>query len=78
VNRGLGTGPKTAAGRATILAANTKHGRYKGWRQRRANERYYRRENKREMKDVNEAREASFFAGETIGGLDGALVGIFT
>ena len=30
---GLNTGPKTAAGRAVISAANTKHGRYKNWRE---------------------------------------------
>ena len=31
---GLSTGPKTLAGRAAISAANTKHGRYKNWREK--------------------------------------------
>ena len=35
---GLSTGPKTAAGRAAISAANTKRGRYKNWREKQAKE----------------------------------------
>ena len=31
----LSTGPRTKEGRARIAAANTKHGRYKGWRESR-------------------------------------------
>ena len=34
----LSTGPKTAAGRARIAAANTKHGRFVGWRAHRERE----------------------------------------
>ena len=56
---GLSTGPKTAEGRAAISAANTKHGRYKNWREKQAKERYYRGEIKRVMR---EAREAGLFA----------------
>ena len=48
---GLSTGPKTPAGKATISAANTKHGRYKNWREKRAKERYYRGEIKRVMRE---------------------------
>ena len=44
---GLGTGPKTPAGRAAISAASTKHARYKNWREKQAKERYYRGEIKR-------------------------------
>jgi hypothetical protein len=55
---GLSTGPKTPEGRAAILAANTKHGRYKNWREKRAKEKYYRVEIKRVMR---EAREAAIF-----------------
>jgi hypothetical protein len=33
---GLSTGPKTAAGKARIAAAQFKHGRYVNWRERRA------------------------------------------
>ena len=54
----LSTGPKTAAGREAISAANTKHGRYKNWREKQAKEQYYRREIKRLMK---QAREAGLF-----------------
>ena len=46
---GLSTGPRTSAGRAAISAANTKHGRYKNWREKRAKERYYQGEIKRVM-----------------------------
>ena len=52
---GLSTGPKTAAGRAAISAANTKHGRYKNWREKQAKERYYRGEIKRVMEEAREA-----------------------
>jgi hypothetical protein len=55
---GLSTGPKTPEGRAAILAANTKHGRYKNWREKRAKEKYDRVELKRVMR---EAREAAIF-----------------
>lgn len=54
---GLSTGPKTVAGKAAISAANTKHGRYKNWREKQAKERYYRGEIKRVMRG---AREAGF------------------
>jgi len=53
---GLSTGPKTAAGRAAISSANTKHGRYKNWREKQAKERYYRAEIKRVMREAREAR----------------------
>ena len=49
---GLSTGPKTPEGRAAISAANTKHGRYKNWRERQAKERYYRGEIKRLMREA--------------------------
>ena len=52
---GLSTGPKTPEGRAAILAANTKHGRYKNWREKRAKETYYRGEIKRVMREAREA-----------------------
>ena len=52
---GLSTGPKTHAGRAAISAANTKHGRYKNWREKRAKEKYYRGEIKRVMREAREA-----------------------
>ena len=55
---GLSTGPKTAAGKAAISSANTKHGHYKNWREKRAKEQYYRGEIKRVMQ---EAREAGLF-----------------
>ena len=58
---GLSTGPKTVEGRAAISAANTKHGRYKNWREKRAIEKYYQGEIKRVMK---EAREAGLLAGK--------------
>ena len=51
---GLSTGPKTAEGRAAISAANTKHGRYKNWREKRAKEKYYRGEIKRVMREARE------------------------
>ena len=49
---GLSTGPKTSAGRAAISAVNTKHGRYKNWREKQAKEQYYRREIKRVMREA--------------------------
>ena len=52
---GLSSGPKTAEGRARISAANTKHGRYKGWRAHREKEKYYFGEIKRIMKEAKEA-----------------------
>ena len=52
---GLSSGPKTAEGRARIAAANTKHGRYKGWRAHREKEKYYFGEIKRIMKEAREA-----------------------
>ena len=52
---GLSTGPKTPEGRAAILAANTKHGRYKNWREKQAKEQYYRAEIKRVMREAREA-----------------------
>ena len=58
---GLSTGPKTAAGREAISAANTKHGRYKNWREKQAKERLYRREIKRVMQ---EGREAGLLVGK--------------
>ena len=50
---GLSTGPKTPAGRAAISAANTKHGRYKNWREKQAKERYYQGEVKRVMREAD-------------------------
>ena len=44
--------PNTAAGRAAISAANTKHGRYKNWREKQAKEQYYRAEIKRVMREA--------------------------
>ena len=58
---GLSTGPKTAAGREAISAANTKHGRYKNWREKQAKEQYYRGEINRVMQ---EAREAGLLVGK--------------
>jgi len=52
---GLSTGPRTSAGRAAISAANTKHGRYKNWREKRAKEKYYLGEIKRVMREAREA-----------------------
>jgi len=54
---GLSTGPTSAEGRAAISAANTKHGHYKNWREKRAKEKYYLGEIKRVM---YEARAAGF------------------
>ena len=52
---GLSTGPKTAEGRAAISAANTKHGHYKNWREKRAKEKYFPGEIKRVMREAREA-----------------------
>ena len=52
---GPSTGPNTPAGRAAISAANTKHGRYKNWREKRAKEKYYLGEIKRVMREAREA-----------------------
>ena len=52
---GLSTGPKTEAGRAAIAAANTKHGRYVNWREKRAKEKYYLGEIKRVMYEARVA-----------------------
>ena len=49
---GISTGPKTPAGKAAISAANTKHGRYKNWREKQSKERYYRGEIKRLMREA--------------------------
>ena len=49
---GLSTGPKTPEGRARIAAANTQHGRYKNWREKRAKEKYYLGEIKRVMSEA--------------------------
>lgn len=49
---GLSTGPRTSAGRAAISAANTKHGRYKNWRDKRAKEKYYLGEIKLVMREA--------------------------
>ena len=49
---GLSTGPKTVAGRAVISAANTKHGRYKNWREKQAKGRHYQGEIKRVMREA--------------------------
>jgi hypothetical protein len=45
-------GSKTPAGRAVISAANTKHGRYKTWREKRSKGRYYQSEIKRVMREA--------------------------
>ena len=52
---GPSTGPNTPAGRAAISAANTKHGRYKNWREKQAKEQYYRAEIKRVMQEARKA-----------------------
>ena len=51
---GASTGPKTAEGRARIAAANTKHGRFVGWRAHRAKEKYYFGEIRRIMREAKE------------------------
>ena len=52
---GLSTGPKTAAGRARIAAANTRHGKYVGWRAHREREKYYSAEIRRLMAEAKAA-----------------------
>ena len=52
---GASTGPKTYAGRARIAAANTKHGRFVGWRAHREREKYYFAEIRRLMAEAKEA-----------------------
>ena len=52
---GLSTGPKMLAGRAAISVTNTKHGPYKNWREKRANEKYFWGEIKRVMREPREA-----------------------
>ena len=51
---GLSTGPKTVEGRGRIAAANTKHGRYVNWREKRAKEKYYLGEIKRVLSEARE------------------------
>ena len=53
---GASSGPKTAEGRARIAAANTKHGRYKNWREKRAKEKFYPGEVKPIMREAELAR----------------------
>ena len=60
---GLSTGPKTDAGREAISAANTKHGRYKNWREKRAKEHYYRGEIKRVIQEAREGAILILYAG---------------
>ena len=55
---GASTGPRTAEGRAAISAANTRHGRYKNWCEKRAKEKFYRGEVKR---IIRLARAAGLF-----------------
>ena len=52
---GLSTGPRTLEGRARIAAANSKHGRYVGWRAYRAKEEYYFGEIRRIMREAKDA-----------------------
>ena len=52
---GASTGPRTPEGKARIAAENTKHGRYKNWREKQAKERYYQGEIKRVMYVAREA-----------------------
>ena len=52
---GLSTGPKTVEGRARIAAANTRHGKFVGWRAHREKEKYYFGEIKRIMREAKEA-----------------------
>ena len=57
----LSTLPKTSERRAAISAANTKHGRYRSWRDKRAKEKYYLGEIKWVME---EARKAGLLVGK--------------
>ena len=52
---GLSSGPKTAAGRVRIAAANTKHGRFRNWRAHREREKHYFAEIRRLMAEANAA-----------------------
>ena len=52
---GLSTGPRTAAGKARIAATHYKHGRYVGYREKQAREKYYRDKIKRIMQQAFEA-----------------------
>jgi hypothetical protein len=52
---GLSTGPKTAAGRARIAAANYKHGRFVNWRESREREKFYFAEIRRLMREAKAA-----------------------
>ena len=52
---GLSSGPKTAAGRARIAAANTKHGRFVGWRAHREREKRFFAEIRRLMAEAKAA-----------------------
>ena len=52
---GLSTGPKTAAGRARIAAANYKHGCFVNWRESREREKFYFSEIRRIMREAKEA-----------------------
>ncbi|MEC7379690.1 MAG: HGGxSTG domain-containing protein [Pseudomonadota bacterium] len=49
---GMSTGPRTPEGRARIAAANTKHGRFVGWRAHREREKYYFAEIRRLMAEA--------------------------
>jgi len=46
----LSTGPRTKEGRARIAAANTRHGKYRDWREHRAKEKIYFSEIRRILK----------------------------
>ena len=70
LNGGLSTGAMSAAGRAAISAANTKHGCYNSWRETRAKEKYYPGEMKRVMR---EARAAGLLSQFLLRGLAGPL-----
>ena len=63
-------GPMSAAGRAAISAANTKHACYKNWREKRAKEKYYLGEIKHVMR---EARAAGLLSQFLLRGLAGPL-----
>jgi hypothetical protein len=52
---GASTGPKTAAGKARIAAAQLKHGRYVNWRERREKEKAYFRQIRMVMAQAREA-----------------------
>ena len=52
---GMSTGPRTPEGRARIAAANTRHGKYVGWRAHREREKYYFAEIRRLMAEAKAA-----------------------